>query len=103
MASLPSWNLVAPDGTVFGRLTLHDDGADMFWHDGTFAATPAFDAIAPLFAETHQLLERDEMDAFEAAYERIVALGLELQPVEGGVPVREFLLHIDGEEARLRY
>ena len=103
MTSLSSWNLVAPDETVLGRLTLQDGGADMFWHDGTFAPTPAFDAIAPLFLETRRLLERDEMDAFEAAYEHIVALGLELHPVGAGPPIREFLLHIDGEEARLRY
>src|SRR5687768_1632440 len=101
MASPSSWTLVAPDKTVFGRLTLHDDGADMFWHDGTFAPSPAFDAIAPLFRETGRLLERDEMDAFELAYERIVALGLELHPAGGGLPIREFLLHIDGERARL--
>ena len=103
MASPASWNLVGPDATVFGRLTLHDEGADMFWQDGTFAPSPAFDAIAPLFLETRRLLDRDEMDAFELAYERIVALGLELRPVGGGAPLREFLLHIDGEEARLRY
>ena len=103
MDSLPSWNLVAPDETVFGRLTLQHDGADMFWHDGTFAPTPAFDAIAPLFVETLRLLEGDEMDAFEVAYERIVALGLGLHPIEGGDPIREFLLHIDGGQARVRY
>ena len=103
MVALTTWNLIAPDATVFGRVALQEGGADMFWHNCTFAPTPAFDVIAPLFLETRRLLERDEMEAFEAAYDRIAALGLELHPVGGGEPIRDFLLHIDGEQAQLRY
>ena len=103
VAAHPSWDLVARDATVLGRLVLQGDGADMFWLDCTFAPTPAFSAIAPLFVETRRRLERDEMEELESAYEQIGALGLELHPVGGGVPIREFLLHIDGEQARVRF
>lgn len=97
-----TWHLTAADGTALGQLELAE-GGDMFWSNYRFTPTPAFAKVAPLFADAIALLNRDEMEAFEAAYERIVDLGLELRPGDGGATIREFLLHIDGSEARLRY
>jgi len=97
-----TWYLTAADGTALGRLELAE-GGDMFWSDYHFAPTPAFEQAAPLFAEELALLNREEMEAWEVAYQRIVDLGLELRPEGGGDTIREFILHVDGTEARLRY
>jgi hypothetical protein len=94
------WNLTAPDGTHLGRLD--STTLDMPWTYCRFAAGPAFREVAELFATELDLLNRDQMDEWMEAYERIDALGLELQPTDGGKPIREFLLHIDGEEAWFR-
>ena len=97
------WDLVAPDQTVFGRLTSEADGGDMFWQECRFVPSSHFATIAPLFREVQVLLERDEMEACEQAYERIAGLGLVLTPRGDEGPIRDFLLHIDGTQARLRY
>jgi len=96
-----SWDLVATDGTVLGHVEGYE--RDMFWLDCHFVPTPAFATVAPLFLEAHRLLERDEMDALDAAYQRIDALGLQLRPSDGTTAIREFILHVDGRHARLRY
>ncbi len=96
-----SFDLVAPDGTALGRVEL--TGADMSWHEGRFSPTPAFHSVGPLFREELELLNRDEMEAWEQMYARIDALGLELRPLGGGAPICEFILHLDGERARVRY
>jgi hypothetical protein len=97
-----TWHLTAADGTTLGRLELAE-GDDIFWSDYRFAPTPAFEHVAPLFADELALLNREEMEAWEVAYQRIVDLGLELRPEDGGDTIREFILHVDGSEARLRY
>jgi hypothetical protein len=96
-----SLDLVSPDGTVLGRLDLEQ--AEIFWQEGRFIPTPAFLGVAPLFREELELLERDEMEAWEAAYERIAGLGLELRSIAGEPPIRDFILHIDGQLAGVRY
>ena len=101
MTTAESWDLVAADGTVLGHVEGYE--RDMFWLDCHFAPTPAFAPVAPLFLEELRLLEREEMDAWELVYQRIDALGLELRPLDGTTPIREFILHVDGSHARLRY
>jgi hypothetical protein len=95
-----AWSLTTPDGTELGRLDFVE--GEMFRTSCRFRPTPAFDRVAPLFAAELGLLNREEMDAWEAAYARIADLGLELRPVGGGVPIREFILHVDGDEAWFR-
>jgi hypothetical protein len=101
MVSPNAFDLVAPDGTALGRVEL--TSADMFWSEGRFTPTPAFDSIAPLFRAELELLNGDAWEAWEEAYARIDALGLELRPLGGGAPIREFILHVDGESAQVRY
>ena len=101
MTSREEWNLVAPDGTMLGRLEVLT--SDMPWRECRFTATPAFDEYEPLFRAERKLLEDDRMSEWPAAYDRIHALGLSLQPVAGGSAIETFLLHVNGERARLRY
>ena len=96
-----AWTLVAPDGTVLGRLEAVDD--DMPWYECRFTPTAAFDRVAPLFAEELALLNREsDMEAWQHAYDRIVALALELRPEGAGAPVRKFILHVNGDRAWFR-
>jgi len=99
----PGWDLIAADGTRLGRLEPAAAGGDMFWTGARFTPAPAFAQVAPLFAAELELLNREEMEAWDEAYGRIDALALELRPVDGGAPIREFILHIDGGEAWFRH
>jgi len=73
----------------------------------SFEPTAEFEPIRPLFDEELRLLEAEEsddtIDAWDAAYERIDDLGLQLKPLEGGETVTQFLLHVRGREAWFRY
>jgi len=84
-------------GRLLGELThTHDD---MPWHHGTFAPTPAFEEVRPLFDRDLELLNADRMDEWEAAWEAVAALGLRLEPVAAGADIDEFLLHVEGTQA----
>ena len=100
MTAERSWELVRPDGEVLGRLA--QDGADGPWVLCSFQAGAGFAEVAELFAEDIGLIEEDEMDAWAMVYERIERLGLSLRPADGGEPIREFALHVDGDRAWFR-
>jgi hypothetical protein len=82
--------------------TLTHTTSDMFWHDGTFDATAAFEQVRPMFDRERELLEADRMDEWEGAWREIAALGLRLVTVAGRPEITEFLLHVDGSQARWR-
>jgi hypothetical protein len=92
-----AWQLTRPDGGVLGRLV--QDAVDPPWRLCRFEAGAGFSDVAELFAEDLGLIEEDEMDAWAMVSERITALGLELRPVGGGAPIRDFVLHVDGDRA----
>jgi hypothetical protein len=77
-------------------------GTDMPMFIYRFEPTLRFSEVQPLFDEELRLLNADEMDAWESAYDKINALGLTLEPTDGGPPIREFILHIEGREAWFR-
>ena len=97
----PSWEIHARDGQILGRLEVI--GPDMPWFECKFTPTHEWGAVAPLFHDELELLDRDDMAAWERAYQRIQNLGLVLRATDGTAVVSEFLLHVDGENARLRY
>ena len=68
-----------------------------------FEPTALFSEVQPLFDEELRLLNAEEMDAWELAYNKIDALGLTLEPTDGGAAIREFILHIEGSEAWFRH
>ena len=94
------WKLMR-DTEVLGTLEIL--GPDQPWVNARFTATPAFEEVSANFAEELGLLNADRMEEWSAAWERILALGLWLDPQDGGPPIEEFLLHIDGPSAWFRY
>ena len=92
------WELVGPDGRILGRLASPE--SDMFVSSCSFEPTDYFSDVAPIFAEELRCLNAidespDGLDALESMIAQVMALGLELRPLSGGEPLREYLLHID--------
>ena len=89
---------------LLGTLQVID--LDQPWFICEFVRASGFESVKPLFDEELALLEGSDnfdIDAWENAYSRIDDLGLQLVPTDGGTPIDEFVLHIDGQEARFRY
>ena len=76
---------------------------DFPWVNCIFEPTTSFDEVRPLFDEELKLLDADQMEEWETAYERINALKLQLIATKDDKDVGEFLLHIRGKEAWFRY
>ncbi|MFI1359655.1 hypothetical protein ACH4TV_39675 [Streptomyces sp. NPDC020898] len=91
------WRLERDDALV-GEIVIED--ADFPWLSGRFVPEPAFVEVEPWFAESLALVEAEEYERFEDAYDRI-AHGLNLVSPEG--PVAEFLLHIRDGHAWFRW
>jgi hypothetical protein len=87
---------------LLGTVTMVSESCDFPWFGGRFSAAPAFAAVEHLFRESERLLE-DDLDAWEVLWSEIEKPGLKLLPADGGPPITELLIHIDGEEARWRY
>ncbi|MEV4927092.1 hypothetical protein [Streptomyces roseoverticillatus] len=91
------WRLLRGD-TLVGTITVDD--SDFPWLLGRFAAEPAFEEVRPWFDAVLAVLDADDLDRFDAVYDPIA----EAQPlVSAKGPVGEFLLYIEGDEARFRY
>lgn len=67
-----------------------------------FEPSPAFSAVAPLFAAFLQALKAGDLSQFERASQRIEALGLALVSPDGDERIDAFLLNIDGDQAWFR-
>ncbi|MGK5544074.1 hypothetical protein ACSNOH_04985 [Streptomyces sp. URMC 127] len=91
------WLLLRGD-TLVGTITV--ETSDLPWLVGRFAAEPVYEEVRPWFDEVLALLEADDFDQFDAAYD-LIAENLTLLSPAG--PVSEFLLYIEGDEARFRY
>ena len=91
---------VVRNGILLGSLTR--TGGGMFWSEGEFEPVPDFANVQPLFDEERLLLEADEIDAWEAVWDKL-SVGLVLEPLDGSGPITEFLLHIEGRQASWRY
>lgn len=95
------WNLKRGE-EILGLLTELD--IDQPWIICQFQASTSFASYQPLFIEELKLLDSDEMELWQRAYQNIDELGLVLEPSSGGgETIRDFILHIDGNNARFRY
>ncbi|AVH57533.1 MULTISPECIES: hypothetical protein [Streptomyces] len=94
------WQLRRGD-EVIGRMTL--EAIDMFWHDCRFEASTGWPTLKPFVEASRAAWKQGDTEAALEADEAIYALGLELVPEDGGEPITEFLLRIDGNFARFRY
>jgi hypothetical protein len=73
---------------------------DAAWVVCRFAATPAFAGIRPLFEAELDLFDHYvDWDTWETAYRQIAELDLSLDPIQGGEPLQDFLLHVEGDAA----
>ena len=82
---------------------LHCYDLDMPWFKGRFEAAAGFSEVRQLFEDELKLLDADQMDDWQIAYERINALGLKLIDVQTNEEIIEFVLHVRETEAWLRY
>jgi hypothetical protein len=87
---------------------LYPRGREDPWVQCSFTPTPAFDGVRQLFAAELHLLRyppghHADPEVWERAYARVDALGLLIVPIDGGETIDDFLLHIDGPVAWLRY
>lgn len=98
---MPDYQVVK-NGVLLGTLTRTN--ADMFWQQGVFFPTSDFDSIRSLFEKERELIDSDQMDAWQVVWEEL-AIGLVLEPLDGRAPIKDFLLHIENDrrEAHWRY
>jgi hypothetical protein len=94
------WTLMRRS-TELARLELRD--TDMPWFLCSFHARPAFAAVEPLFTEQERLLEAEDWDGAERLWADMHPQMTLLPDDESETSVSEFLLRIEGDEARLRY
>jgi hypothetical protein len=80
--------------------TIIVDETDFPWLRGRFVPTPAFQQVKPWFDEVHAIVEAEEFDRFDEAYDRIENSLTLLSP---SGPVEEFLLHIHQDRAWFRW
>ncbi|MFI1177279.1 hypothetical protein [Streptomyces melanogenes] len=92
-----TWRLMSGN-TLVGTITVDDGG--MPWLRGRFFPEVAFSQFKPWFDAVNALVEAEEFERFDDAYDRIEnALTL----VSPSGPVAEFLLHIDQDRAWFRW
>jgi hypothetical protein len=94
------WTLMR-GSTELARLELQ--GTDMPWFLCSFHAGPAYADVEPLFVEQERLLETEDWDGAEHLWERMHSQMTLLPNDKSERPISEFLLRIEGDEARLRY
>jgi hypothetical protein len=87
--------------SLLGRLTLKEIDQPFLFCE--FQPTEAFDEFKPLFDREVELLETGDMETWDEAYNRINDLGLTLFNPDGEIDIKEFLLHIQNNEAWFRY
>ncbi|MDI6413134.1 hypothetical protein QLX52_30465 [Streptomyces albus] len=92
-----AWRLVR-QGALIGTVAVTE--TDFPWLRGRFVAEPAFAEVKPWFDEVLALVESNDFERVDAAYDRIPR---ELTLVSPSGPVADFLLFIDGDEAWFRW
>ena len=86
---------------LLGTLCSYD--LDFPWLLCKFESAEAFKQIKSLFDEERKLLESDDMEKWEVPYSKIDDLNLRLINQEDKKIISDFLIHIQGDEARIRY
>ncbi|MEU5431441.1 hypothetical protein AB0H73_38365 [Streptomyces olivoreticuli] len=95
-----SWQLRQRDRLI-GTLAL--EGIDMFWTDCRFEPAPGWEELRPLFTASRDAWRQGDREAALATDQAIRAEGLTLVPTKDGPPLTDFLIRIEGNEARFRH
>lgn len=90
------------EDVLLGVIQLVPELCDFPWYGGLLEPEPAFAPYAPLFRQELELLEEERMDEWGQVLEEIEGSGLSLVPLETGIPVTGFLIHIDGMKVAWR-
>ncbi|MFJ9695952.1 hypothetical protein [Kitasatospora sp. NPDC101183] len=91
-----TWQLLR-GSELLGEIAVDDP--DMPWQRGRFTPSPGFAEVKPWFDESAALVDAEDYEGFERAYDPIEE-SLTLAAPSG--PVDGFLLHIRGDEASFR-
>ncbi len=78
-------------------------GVDMPWFLCSFKPTQAFDAVRPLFAQQERAIAEDDWDAAERVWSEMFERMRLVPDDPSEAPINEFLIRLNGDEARLRY
>jgi hypothetical protein len=80
-------------------------GIDQPWFLCDFAATPAWDAVRPVFEASTAAAESHDPDGSAAgqALQAVDDLGITLVPAGNDSVIEDFLLHVEGDQARYRH
>lgn len=87
-------------GVLIGRMTRVGGEAPLLHY--SFQATPAFEAVEPLFAAELRAFETEDMDLWQRDYDKIREPGLVLELPNGVLYAGDFVIHVQGDQARLR-
>lgn len=82
---------------------LEVQGTDMPWFLCSFHAEPAYADVEPLFTEQERLMDAEDWDGAERLWAEMHSQMTLLADDPSETPISEFLLRIEGDEARLRY
>lgn len=91
------WRLYSGEEPI-GQILIDD--TDFPWLSGRFSATPAFEPLRELFVRELALVDGEEFEEWERAYDEVRRRVSLTSPDS---PVPEFLLHIDGDRAWFRW
>ncbi|MEU7551464.1 hypothetical protein AB0B01_03725 [Streptomyces sp. NPDC044571] len=97
------WRLERRWGQEHGRELVGEiaiAGFDFPWLSGRFTPQPAFAVFKPWFDEARAVLAEEDFERFDEVY---ASIARRLTLVSPTGPVAEFLLHIEGDEARFRW
>ena len=73
---------------------------EMFWLMCIFKPTDLFTEVEDLF---HEASDTEDMEQFDAIYDKLISQGVRLHDVENNIEIKYFTIHIDGERVDLRY
>jgi hypothetical protein len=82
---------------LLGTITPDNTRSDFPWYAGIFHPTPDFETVRPLFENELSVLDSEDFDAWELAWQAITKPGLKLE-YDNGEIVNELLIHIEGEK-----
>ena len=86
--------------TLLGSVNPDPEEDNFPWQGGTFVAFREFARVKELFDRELQMIEADEMDQWEEVWAEIEGPGLRLVPINGGEPMTELVIHVQGPNVR---
>lgn len=93
--------LLKQDNQLVGMLRI--DTIDQPYFYCKFESTEAFHYIKSFFEEELKLLNNEDFEIWDEFYNQITSFNLKLIKCESGEVIKDFILHIQNDEAWFRY